>query len=122
MPKHREAEKKEVCVQLPTYADNVALPTFARRMPLLQQSINICLPARPIAANLLWACPMRAVQITSIVTFGRSQLRSVVSSLILRSNADEMESRGMMSSPRKTEKMNFSQYTAPDRLTCMHNI
>jgi len=55
-------------------------------------------------------------------TFGRSQFRSVFRSLILSSKADEMESRGIMSSPRKTEKMNFSQYRAPDRLKCMQNI
>ena len=30
---------QQVCVQLPAYADNVALPAFARRM--LQQSVDI---------------------------------------------------------------------------------
>jgi len=39
----------QICIQLPTYADNVALSAFDRRMPLLlraeQQSIDIsCLP------------------------------------------------------------------------------
>jgi len=33
------------CVQLPTYADNVALPAFARRTPLLQQVIDISCPS-----------------------------------------------------------------------------
>jgi len=32
------------CVQLPTYADNKALPAFARPTTLLQQSIDICYP------------------------------------------------------------------------------
>ena len=31
----------KVCVQLPTHADNVVLPAFVRRTPLLQQSIDI---------------------------------------------------------------------------------
>jgi len=31
---------KQVCVQLPTYADNLALPAFARRTPLLQQTCS----------------------------------------------------------------------------------
>ena len=31
---------KQVCVQLPTYADNLALPAFARRPPLLQQTCS----------------------------------------------------------------------------------
>ena len=41
---------EQVCVQLSTYADNVILPAFASRMPLLQsagsqQSIDVsCLP------------------------------------------------------------------------------
>jgi len=30
-----------------TYADNVALPSFARRTPLLQQSIDISCPPGP---------------------------------------------------------------------------
>jgi len=52
--------KQQVCVQLPTYADNVALPAFARRTPLLLQSIDVsCPPAhssKPAAADsLLWA-------------------------------------------------------------------
>ena len=34
----------QVCVQLPTYADNVALPAFARCTPPLQQSTNISCP------------------------------------------------------------------------------
>ena len=42
---HVVTEKsKQVCVQLPTYADNVALPAFASRPPLLQQSIEISCP------------------------------------------------------------------------------
>jgi len=40
-----------VCVQLATYADNVALPAFDRRTPLLQQSIDISCPM----GSLLWA-------------------------------------------------------------------
>ena len=47
-------------------------------------------------------------------------MSSVVRSLILRSNADEIDRRGMMSSPRNTEKTNFSQCTAPDRLAQRH--
>ena len=43
---------RQVCVQLPTYADNVALPAFARRMPPLQQSIDIACPPGSTAANL----------------------------------------------------------------------
>ena len=35
------------CVQLPTHADNVALPVFVRRTPLLQQSIDISFPPGP---------------------------------------------------------------------------
>jgi len=35
------------CVQLPTHADNVALPVFTRRTPLLQQSIDISCPPCP---------------------------------------------------------------------------
>jgi len=53
---------KQVCIQLPAYADYVALPAFARRTPLLQQSTHICCHiAWPTAANpllqvwLLWA-------------------------------------------------------------------
>jgi len=34
-------------VQLPMYADNVALPTFACHVPLLQQSIDISCPLGP---------------------------------------------------------------------------
>ena len=43
-----------VTVQLPTYADNVALPAFVRLTPLLQQSIDISWPPgpQPTAANL----------------------------------------------------------------------
>jgi len=37
----------EVCVQLPTYANNVALFAFARRTPLLQQSVAISCPPGP---------------------------------------------------------------------------
>ena len=37
----------QVSVQLPTYADNVALPAFARRTLLLQQSIDISCPPGP---------------------------------------------------------------------------
>ena len=37
-------KSKQVCVQLPTYTDNVALPAFASRPPLLQQSIEISCP------------------------------------------------------------------------------
>ena len=41
--------KQQVCVQLPTYADNVALPAFARRC-YCNRSMS---PARrPTAANL----------------------------------------------------------------------
>ena len=69
--KKHQPEKKSfhhelVCVQLPTSADSVALPTFGRRTSLLrhgccwapavqqtvQQSIDIyCLPTEPTAAN-----------------------------------------------------------------------
>ena len=38
---------KQVCVQLSTSADDVALPAFARRTPLLKQSIDISCPPRP---------------------------------------------------------------------------
>ena len=49
---------QQVCVQQPTYADNVPLPAFARRTPLLQQSIDISPVSRapsskPAAAILL---------------------------------------------------------------------
>jgi len=49
-------------------------------------------------------------------TFGTSQLRSADRSLILRSKAEDTESRGIISSPRNTVKMNFSQNRAPERL------
>jgi len=39
--------KMQVCVQLPTYAGNVALPAFAGRTPPLQQSIDIFGPPGP---------------------------------------------------------------------------
>jgi len=39
--------KRQVCVHLPVYADNAALPGFARRMPLLlsagRAAIDLCL-------------------------------------------------------------------------------
>jgi len=39
-----------------TYADNVALPAFARRMPAVQQSIDISCSSKLEAASLLlWA-------------------------------------------------------------------
>jgi len=44
LPRINKWQYQQVCVQLPTYADNVALPAFARRTPLLQQSINISCP------------------------------------------------------------------------------
>ena len=34
-------EQASRCAELPTYADNVALPAFAHRTPLLQQSVHI---------------------------------------------------------------------------------
>jgi len=37
------------CVQLPTYADNVALPALELRTPLLPQSIDIFCPPDPLA-------------------------------------------------------------------------
>jgi len=37
----------QVRIQLHTYADDVALPTFARNTPLLQQSIYISCPPGP---------------------------------------------------------------------------
>ena len=45
---------KQVCVQLPTYADNVASPAFARRgrrSPTVQQSINISCPHQRAQAD-----------------------------------------------------------------------
>jgi len=41
----------QVYVQLLTYADNVPLPVFARRMPLYCSNL---LPAGPTAANPFW--------------------------------------------------------------------
>jgi len=38
-------------MQLPTYADNVVLPTFARRVPMMRQQIHISCPPGPTAAN-----------------------------------------------------------------------
>jgi len=37
----------QVCVQVPTYANNVALPAFASRASLLQQSTDISCVLRP---------------------------------------------------------------------------
>ena len=39
--------KMQVCVQVPTYANNVALPAFASRASLLQQSTDISCVLRP---------------------------------------------------------------------------
>jgi len=52
---HMPTDKQQVCVQLPTYADNVALPALARRAPLLQQSRNChrAHSSKPAAASLL---------------------------------------------------------------------
>jgi len=44
---NRSHKNKQVCVQLPTYADNAALPAFVRRTPLLQQSIDISCRSGP---------------------------------------------------------------------------
>jgi len=43
-------KSQQYCLQLPMYAENVALLTFARRTPLREQSIDI-LPTGPTAAN-----------------------------------------------------------------------
>jgi len=37
----------QICVQLPTYADSVALPAFAHYTPLLQQLFGISCPPGP---------------------------------------------------------------------------
>ena len=52
---------KQVRIQLPTYADNVALPALARSTPLLlrarQQSVDIsCSPARRVHSMQLVCC------------------------------------------------------------------
>ena len=39
--------QKQFCVQLPTYADNIALPSFASCMLLLQQLTDVCCPQSP---------------------------------------------------------------------------
>ena len=39
--------RRKVCIQLPSHADNVALPAFARRTPAVQQSIDISCPPGP---------------------------------------------------------------------------
>ena len=45
-----------LCVQLPTYADNVALPAFARRTPLSAECRPCSNRSLPAAADLLlWA-------------------------------------------------------------------
>ena len=46
---------RQVCVQLPTYADNVAMPTFARRMQLLLSAGRAAIDRYllPAAAGLL---------------------------------------------------------------------
>ena len=46
----KQHKTQQVCVQLSTYADNVALPAFARRCclaPAVQQSTNISCSPRP---------------------------------------------------------------------------
>jgi len=52
-----QLRRKQVCVQQPTYADNVALPAFVRRTPLLQQSTissaRRAHSSKPAAASLL---------------------------------------------------------------------
>jgi len=40
-------QNKQVCLRLPTYDDNVALPAFTRRTPLLQRSIDISCASGP---------------------------------------------------------------------------
>jgi len=45
--KFNKDNSKQICVQLSTDAKNVALPAFARCMPLLQQSIDISCPPDP---------------------------------------------------------------------------
>jgi len=56
------AHFKQVCVQPPTYADKVALPSLVRRTPLLLSAGRAAidrylLPAEPTAANLQqWVC------------------------------------------------------------------
>ena len=51
--------REQICVQLPTHADNVALPAFARRWPCSSRSISpACMAhgSKPTAASLLlWA-------------------------------------------------------------------
>ena len=42
---------EQVCVQLPTLADNLALPAFPRHAARLLQLIDISCPAQPTAAN-----------------------------------------------------------------------
>ena len=67
-------QKIQACVQLPTYTDNVALPAFARRTPLLQQSIDISRPAhssKPAAAGLLLWTHAETHIMTDTVSFHR---------------------------------------------------
>jgi len=51
--------REQICVQLPTHADNVALPAFARLRPCSSRSISPACRAhgsKPTAASLLlWA-------------------------------------------------------------------
>jgi len=71
----------QVCVQLPTCADNVALPAFARRTPLLQ-SIDISAPrqahsSKPTVAGLLLWVHAGTERRTDGWTFGRTPRRFI---------------------------------------------